>query len=251
MRSKLALQIRFHFVTLCAVSLALGAVSVVAAEANAASQSRGSLLLFGSSSINDTFGHLISEDLARLGFIVARHGYSSAGLARPDFRDLRDALAQLPIERNLSTVLFYVGANDAQTMWLRPEERRPSDTAEQAPWVTWEDARWSSVYEARVTELLRSVCDRGAKRAILLAPVDVANERMQSRLDRIRQLQAHAASTSECGHFVPTAGDTATFQSPGPGEPLRAADGYHMTRTGAIRVWERVRGQMLSLLASG
>jgi hypothetical protein len=96
--------------------------------------------------------------------------------------------------------------------------------------------------------MLRSVCTRGAKRAILLAPVDVTSAVRQARLERIRQLQARAAALSECGYFVPTSGDSAEFAH-GDRQPLRMEDGYHMTRSGAFRVWERVRPTVLSLLA--
>jgi hypothetical protein len=237
MKSKLAF---------CGVLLSFVLVSVVAAEGGEVSRSRGSVLLFGSSSVNDTFGHLISEEFERLGFAVARHGIGSAGLARPDFRDLRDVLEHLPIEKNLSAVVFYVGANDAQKLWLRPEER-PANASEEGAWVEWEDERWTSVYAARVADLLRSVCTRGAKRAILLAPVDVTSATRQARLDRIRQVQAHAAALSGCGYYVPTSGDSAEFTQTSR-QPLRTEDGYHMTRSGALRVWERVRPAVLSLI---
>jgi len=245
---KLDARVRFRLVTLCAVPLCLSAVSVVAAEADAVKGRKGSLLVFGSSSVNDTFGHLISEDFERLGFSVARHGYAAAGLSRPDFRDLRDVLAKLPIERDVSTVLFYVGANDAQALWLRPDERTAA-APEQSAWVSWEDERWPAIYERRVTELIQSVCVRGARHAIMLAPVDVMNVRRQARLDRIRQLQAHAAALSPCGHFVPTGGDYTSFGAIT--DPLRSEDGFHMTRAGARRVWQRVRERILSLLVSG
>ena len=67
---KLDARVRFHFATLCAVPFCLSVASVVAAEADAVKSRKGSLLLFGSSSVNDTFGHLISEDFERLGFSV-------------------------------------------------------------------------------------------------------------------------------------------------------------------------------------
>lgn len=244
---KLDARVRFRLATVCAVPFCLSLVSVVAAEADAVKSRKGSLLLFGSSSVNDTFGHLITEDFERLGFSVSRHGYAAAGLSRPDFRDLRDVLAKLPIERDVSTVLFYVGANDAQALWLRPEERAVI-SGEPTIWVNWEDQRWPAIYESRVAELFRAVCARGAKQAIMLAPVDVTNERRQARLDRIRQLQAHAAALSECGHYIPTGGDAF---GPVNNEPLRAGDGFHMTRSGASRVWQRVRQRILSLLVSG
>jgi hypothetical protein len=231
--------------TLGALSLSLGLVSVVAADSEAVINRKNTLVLFGSSSVNDAFGHLITEDFERLGFVVTRHGYASAGLARPDFRDLRDALAEVPLDDSVSTVLFYIGANDTQRLWLRPEERA-QDAGEKGAWVRWEDERWSSVYSTRVADLIRSVCARGVKHAILLAPVDVTNAMRQARLDRVRQLQAQAAALSVCGEYVPTAGDSAVFRSVE--QPLRTEDGFHMTHTGAERVWQRVRPMILSLL---
>jgi len=245
MSLKLDARVRFHLATVCAVPLCLSLVSVVAAEADAVKSRKGSVLLFGSSSVNDTFGHVISEDFERLGFSVTRHGYAAAGLSRPDFRDLREVLAKLPIERDVSTIMFYVGANDAQALWLRPDERSRFN-GEQSVWINWDDQRWATIYEARVADLFHVACTRGAKQVIMLAPVDVTNERRQARLERIRQLQANAAALSECGHFVPTGGDDFAPV----GEPLRAGDGFHMTRSGAYRVWQRVRQRILSLLLS-
>jgi hypothetical protein len=245
MRSKLGKRVRMQLFTLGALWLSLGLVSVVAADSEAVIRRKDTLVLFGSSSVNDSFGHLISEDFERLGFSVTRHGYASAGLARPDFRDLRDALAEVPLDSSVSTVLFYVGANDTQRLWLRPEERAEG-AGEKGAWVKWDDERWSSVYSTRVADMIRSVCARGVKHAILLAPVDVTNAMRQARLDRVRRIEAEAAALSVCGQYVPTAGDSAVFRSVE--QPLRADDGFHMTHVGAARVWQRVRPMILSLL---
>jgi hypothetical protein len=230
---------------LALLSVAGSAVSAESSTSEGDATTKGSVLLFGSSSMNDSFGHLIAEDLGRNGFQVDRHGYASAGLARPDFVDLRGAIDQLLVEKNSATVLLYVGANDAQSLWLRPEER-PRDVRDRAAWVRWDDERWSSIYESRVSELLRAVCVRGARRAIVLSPVDVTNEHMQARLARIRHLQEHATLTHHCARFVSTAGDTEDFVMIG--EPLRAVDGFHMSYWGAMRVWQRVRDRILSLV---
>jgi hypothetical protein len=69
---------------------------------------------------------------------------------------------------------------------------------------------------------------------------------MQRRLDRIRSLQERAARASSCGRFVSTAGDVPSF--PADALALRAPDGVHMTRAGAIRVWGRVATTIFNLL---
>jgi hypothetical protein len=219
------------------ITLASNATSTVRAD-----RPKGSVLLFGSSSMNGSFGHLIADDLTRLGFQIERRGYAAAGLARPDFRDLHETLAQCRIDRSTAAVVFYVGANDGQSLWLSPEERQEQES----PWVGWHDERWSSIYEARATKLIRSVCARGARNAIVLPPADVPSERLQSRLDRIRPLLQRAARATDCGRFVPTTGDRGRFFIDG--EALRSADSVHMTRPGAQRVWERIRNVILALM---
>jgi hypothetical protein len=230
-----------------AVLLATAAVAVAltwpAPDIVKANVSQGSMVLFGSSSVNGRFGHLIEDDFSRLGFQVARYGYSAAGLARPDFLDLHLTLEKHPIDKTTKSVLLYIGGNDAQSIWLRPAER-PGKGDDEA-WVHWNDARWSSIYENRAIKLIRSVCSRGAKHVIVLPPADVTSARLQTRLDRVRPLLQRAAKATDCGRFVSTAGDRGRFFIDG--EPLRAVDGVHMTRSGAQRVWNRVRETVIAL----
>jgi len=227
---------------LCASAI-LVAVASNPTSAVRADRPKGSVLLFGSSSMNGSFGHLIADDLGRLGYQIERRGYAAAGLARPDFRDLQQTIAECRIDRSTAAVVFYVGANDGQSIWLPPEERvNPDDP----PWVGWHDDRWSAIYEQRATKLIKSVCARGARNAIVLPPADVPSARLQSRLDRIRPLLQRAARATDCGRFVPTAGDRGRFVIDG--EALRSADSVHMTRPGAQRVWERIRHVILALM---
>jgi len=212
---------------------------------DAKAASKGSMILFGSSSMNGSFGHLIADDFAQLGYRVIRHGYAAAGLARPDFRDLRKTLERLPIDQNTKSVLLYVGGNDAQSLWLHPEERPNGDA--DVPWVGWNDKRWPAIYTRRATEMIRSVCARGAQHVIVLPPADVTNPRLQERLDRVRSILRRAARATDCGHYVSTSGDAGQFHLVS--EPLRAGDGVHMTHIGAVRVWKRVRDAILGLMS--
>jgi hypothetical protein len=203
-------------------------------------RARDAVIIFGSSSINDFFGHIIEEDVVSLGLRVVRRGLPSAGLARPDFRDVMSELEDLPLEAARAVVLYF-GGNDAQALWLRPAERkRPDDT-----WMKWNDEGWSALYERRVVDLVEAVCASGVPKAIVLAPADVARDALQARLDRIRDLQRTAASRTSCGRFVATSGRN--LLSPG-GEGLYAADGIHMSRVGAQVLWERLRVPIMELV---
>ncbi len=195
----------------------------------------------GSSSINQAFGRLIERELASRGYHVTRKGIASAGLARPDYRDMNEIVEALPISKKTSAVLVYLGMNDGQALYLRPHER----DASRRRFLPWSDARWGAVYRRRVREFVEPICRRGARRAILLLPVDVKRPRLQRRLERIRKLLTQAASASSCAVSVPTAGDLGQF---GLGAALRREDGFHMSPLGAQLVWRRIRGQALRLL---
>jgi hypothetical protein len=202
--------------------------------------------LIGSSSINGAFGHVLAKDFAELGFQVTRRGYTSAGLARPDFRDMRELLAHIPISDVRTDILLYFGGNDAQSIWLRPNERLA--WASERPWIAWNDVRWETIYEARAKELIDALCIRHARRVVVVAPADVKRPRLQARLPRIRASLRRAAAATMCGQYVSTAGDVNHFSARS--HILRTRDGVHMTRTGAQRVWKRVRGQVVALLGA-
>jgi hypothetical protein len=211
--------------------------------APATAEAPGRVVVFGSSSVNGSFGKLIASELERRGVSVTRRGFSAAGLARPDFHDMRETLHKMPLERGVRSVMLYIGGNDAQSIWLRPDERagdRRSDS-----WIWWNDARWPSVYEARAVGLIESVCARGVKHVIVLPPADVRSARLQSRLDRVRTLLKRAARSSACGRYVSTTGDWNYFEDAA--EPLRTPDGVHMTLAGALRVWHRMRDAVLRI----
>ena len=233
------------FSLLLALSLAGYATFGLSADARAITKpAPGKMLLFGSSSMNGAFGHMIEADFQSAGFDVTRKGISSAGLARPDFKDIPEILGGFPIRRMATSVVLYIGGNDAQSIWLRPEERTAEDVR---PWVYWRDKRWPGIYERRMVSLLNSLCERGAQHAFVLPPTDVVRPRLQSRLERVRALQQRAVSASQCGRFISTAGDhEKRFELDG--QQLRSPDGVHMNRFGAAIVWTRIRERVYSLL---
>jgi hypothetical protein len=241
-------QGRAWFACVAAVSpIVLALLCLSPAHASAQS---GRMLLFGSSSVRGSFGRLIADELGRRGVSVVRRGYSAAGLARPDYRDLREMLRVMPLEQTIRSVMLYIGGNDAQGIWLRPEERtgaRPSDS-----WIWWNDERWMSVYQGRAVAFIQSLCARGMQHVIVLAPADVRSQRLQGRLERVRQALRRATEATECGRFVATGGDLRSIETAElSGEPLRTPDGVHMTMAGALRVWNRVRDTVLAIARGG
>lgn len=192
-------------------------------------------IVVGSSSIKGRLGRVIAGDLERWGYEVTKRGVVSVGLARPDYRDLREIVSSLPIDEDTAAVFVYVGVNDGQAIWLRPEERAEGES----PWLSWHRPRWAEVYTQRARQLLQSICDRGAERAFLLLPIEVEKPRLERKLRRIRQLQRQAAQQTSCAVPVSTAGERGEFSRNG--KPLRTRDGFHLSPLGARLVWNRVQ----------
>jgi hypothetical protein len=205
----------------------------------AVEQHPGRAVIVGSSSIRQAFGRVLARALEQRGYRVTRKGVTSAGFARPDFRDMNAVVDSLAIGRETALALVYLGTNDAQSLWLAPHERNGA----RRPWLAWSDRRWSGVYERRVRRFIDRICARGVKRVVLLLPVDVVAPRLQRRLERVRGLQARAARASRCGVAVATSGDRGRFHAGGIAR--RGRDGFHMTEHGARVVWARVRERAL------
>jgi hypothetical protein len=224
---------------------ALVAMLASSAPVPAAAEPRGRVVLVGSSSVTDALGDVIAEHVEREGYAVVRRGHPSAGLARPDFRDMDQILSSAPIGPGTDAVLLYVGGNDAQPLWLKPEERGGGRDA----WIRWDDqAAWSEVYERRVQKLIDAACARGARRVVVLPPGDVVDAKLQARLERVRVVQERAAAGSKCGRSVATTGDAGELEASKP--PLRGPGGVHMTRAGAMRVWGRAGPRVLRLVTA-
>jgi hypothetical protein len=209
---------------------------------NGAKSNRGDVWVVGSSSINQAFGRVITRELRGRGYRVRRKGVTSAGLARPDYRDMRAIVEDLPISKQTRAVFIYLGVNDAQALWLYPWER----TKPRRKYLPWRDARWSSLYVRRARRFFERICQRGAHRAVVILPVDVRRSRLQQRLQRIRSLQAQAASMSTCGVALTTAGDEGRYVLDG--TALRQRDGFHLSPAGATVVWERIRAKALRVV---
>ncbi|MEO8177848.1 MAG: GDSL-type esterase/lipase family protein [Deltaproteobacteria bacterium] len=209
-----------------------------------APERKADAVLVGSSSFNQSFGHIIARELERRGYQVTRKGVSGAGLARPDFQDMNQVLEALPVGDDTAAVFVYLGVNDAQAVWLYPHERSKLGPAA----VPFGAAEWDTIYARRTREFLDRICQRGVRKAIVLLPVDVNRPDLQQRLQRIREIQARAAAETRCAVVVQTAGDAGHFEVAG--SPTRLPDGFHMSERGARIVWGRIEAQVLQLLAS-
>jgi len=228
--------------TLAAIVCAGLAPAAQAAPRGHTKSDRLDAFVIGSSSVGQSLGRIIERELEGRGYEVRRKGVSSAGLSRPDHRDMQKLIEDLPISHKTAAVFVYLGVNDAQAIWLRPRERGPSGRE----YLPWSDQRWSGLYTERARQLVERICQRGARHAFLVLPVDVKRARLQQRLERIRKLQARAVTGTSCGVALVTKGDVQSFSDDE--SPLRRRDGFHLTQQGAEVVWERIRAKTVAAL---
>ncbi len=228
--------------TLCMGVAAPGEAVAESRDASSPDVRQADTVLIGSSSFNQAFGFIIVRELERMGYQVTRKGVSGAGLARPDYHDMNQVLEALPISTSTAAVFVYLGVNDAQPIWLYPYERGASGLTS----VPFGAPDWDAVYSQRTRDFLERICQRGARRAVVLLPVDVNHPDLQQRLARIRDLQVQAASSTSCAVTVQTAGDEGQFELAG--VQKRLPDGFHMSSLGAQIVWERIQPQVVHLL---
>jgi lysophospholipase L1-like esterase len=156
---------------------------------------------------------------------------------------MTQVLESLPIGESTAAVFVYLGVNDAQPLWLYPDER----DAYGVTLLPFGSPAWESVYARRTRDFYERICQRGAQRAVVLLPVDVNRGELHRRLERIRNLQTQAAARSSCAVALTTSGDLGNFEVDGAAR--RMPDGFHMSSLGARIVWERVRAQVVQLLS--
>ncbi len=208
-------------------------------------QPRNEVVVVGSSSVRGMMGRVFMNNLVASGFVARRVGKSASGLSRLDYHDWIGRLSSLPINNKTLAVIVYMGVNDPQGIWLRPEERDPPNNK----WRHWNHPQWHDFYRGRVTELINELCMAGVPDVIMLTPADVRWRSLQERLVRIRRLQIQGARESACGHVVSSSGDSLfLFEDDERVRPRRLKDGYHMTSYGAQLVFDRIKPRLMRLL---
>lgn len=209
------------------------------------------VLMIGSSSMGGALGWVMERRLEDEGLVVWRKHRTSAGLCRPDFYDWHERVPELPISAGTRAVLVYLGGNDGQGLWLRPEERQRAPGARRASkWVRFDSPMWAPKYGERVTALIDALCEQGARQVLWLSVVDASSERWEEKYAQVRTAQRAGVARSRCGVYVDTTGDGPALQSRAQRRKgrLRARDGVHATRLGARTIWQRVGEAILAEL---
>jgi lysophospholipase L1-like esterase len=218
--------------TLAPMRWIAGLVLLLAAV-TASAQERTALLI-GSSSVGGAVGITLDRELASLGIDLERHTHNSSGFARPDFFDFEREVEVLAPFDDREAVFLYAGGNDAQRLRLRVEEMDGEER-----WIEWRDeARWVAVYVARVRAVVNAICAEGARRVIVIPPIDGGREGWRDRIQRVIRAQIAGAEQSTCGVAI-DANDGSAFAS---------VDGVHLSYRGAGRMWAIIGPRIRELL---
>lgn len=208
------------------------------------------VLLVGSSSIGGPLGVRIQQSLKREGISSGKFLKSSSGICRPDFFDWRkEAAARVTPKPRPKVVALYLGGNDSQDLKLLPAEQKKLER--KRAWVRFRDERdeWSSHYEDRMVDVINNLCDLGVRKVIVLSTVAISASKHVAQQEVIRSLQQKAAERSKCGTFLSTIPPTDKIP-PAQLARYRAADGFHVTAEGAVRVWNWLEEPFLKAVKS-
>jgi glyoxylase I family protein len=194
------------------------------------------VLVIGSSSVFGPLGVEIDRTLSDAGLRVQRISHQSTGLARPDFFDWSERVAQLTGLGSMRGVVLALGGNDAMALRLRREESRDRGSAS---WVAWNDeARWKELYAQRVVAVVEGLCARGARKVVVLPPADGERSGWAERIHRVQDVQLSATTRTSCGHAIDTRGRDVRS-----GDTL---DGVHLGQRASRELLTRIGPRLLS-----
>lgn len=207
--------------------LVFAAITVLVATFPRAAEGQREVLLVGSSSVSGALGRTIVDELEHWGFAARRRARGASGFARPDFYNWEAQVPLLAPFDRYAAVVVLTGGNDVQS--LRDVSGRS---------VRWQnEAAWTEEYVERVRRFVDRLCNRGARRVIVVLPANGGRPRWSERIVRVRHGLSEGAAASQCGLAV-DGGD----------DELPSHDGVHLTRRGAARMWARIAGSFARVL---
>ena len=230
--------------TALAVLAALGLAVGVAVTPTAGAQRRRApaappeAIVLGSSSVNGALGRMIESELVGAGLRVQRMGHSSTGFARPDFFDWQAEIARLGDLNAMRGVVVYMGGNDTQALRVREGELESSNEE----WIQWRDeARWTTLYSARVRSFVEGLCEGGLRRAVVVLPSEGERGGWSDRIRRVQAAQAEGVRGTRCGVVVDPRG--------GQIREGDTVDGIHLSRQGARTLLLRIGPPIVAAIA--
>lgn len=145
----------------------------------------------GSSTLGNTLGPILKDELAAEDIPFSRYGKASTGLARPDFHDWVKLAPGLIKRHRPDIVVLSLGTNDYQDLYDR------------GSWVLTTSDRWDEIYRARADKLLAEV--GGDRRLVIwVGPTAFDGKRAKHMAPRVAGIikEAVRAYAKAGGHAV-------------------------------------------------
>jgi hypothetical protein len=204
---------------------------VAAAEAGQFSPTR--ILLVGDSSIQAGLGTKLERRLEDYDDVtVDRFGLHSTGIARPDYFDWSEKLAELMGEFNPDLVIAYWGDNDCQGLSTKEGEFLAHFGTDE----------WDVEYGRRIESIVKQVSAAGSNMVILGMPI-MRSKSFSKRIERLNGVVEQATEAAG-GYYLPTwdmcadadGNYMASVEFQGKTRIIRASDGIHLSTHGSAYV---------------
>jgi hypothetical protein len=192
----------------------------------------------------DSFAQPLAYELQRLGedtgLINAELDFKlSSGVSRMDFFDWPARIAQQAAEGGYDVLVFNVGGNDTQSLWMPPDS-----------WISPGSPEWQSAYGQRAAGIMDSFQGQGMRVYWVGIPIMREDEKngMVRQINAAVAVQAarrpFARFVDTWPMFMDTSGAYNAYLPDADGEEtqVRQTDGTHLTRVGTRWVAEVLYG---------
>lgn len=192
------------------------------------------LIIIGSSSACGPFGQYIARELRGTYGRPLHVCHSASGMARPDYFDWDER--EHDIDFRHQHVVVLMGGNDAQNIRYQNREG-------EWRWIRFRDQdAWEQEYTTRFHRFLEYMCTHGSARVFVVLPPPVMNERLEGRLEQVRDAQIEAIQRTSCADGSMTG--AAVFDD----EAYYLPDHVHLSRAGAALAWEHLGPHVIQSL---
>ena len=151
----------------------------------------------------------------------------SSGICRWDFFDWGRQMETVMRTARPNAVVMMMGTNDTQSVW------------DDGTWIAYGTAKWKTVYEKRVANMMRTMLKGGARRVYWVGMPMMAESWRNPRMKVINKIIQKAAAENPGAEYVDAWAlfvDANGDYVPG----LRLADGVHFTPEGQQRLAKAV-----------
>jgi hypothetical protein len=152
---------------------------------------------------------------------------TSSGICRWDFFDWGRQMETVMRTARPNAVVMMMGTNDTQSVW------------DDGTWIAYGTTKWKTLYEKRVSDMMRTMLDGGARRVYWVGMPMMAESWRNPRMKVINKIIAKAAAENPGAEYVDAWAlfvDANGDYVPG----LRLADGVHFTPEGQQRLAKAV-----------